>query len=264
MNESPKSASVSLPMLPMSDHEHRCVYRPSQFARMPLLYPTRKLTPSELDDQLAMGRRRSGTYLYFTACPTCVECRPTRVWIDEFQLSKSMRRIWRRAERELSTSVNYPSDDEQRLLIFNHHRLERDLASTREAYTQEDFRSFLVDTCCESRELSFRLKDRLIGCSIVDVGERSLSAVYTFFDPFYSDYSIGTYAVLKQMELAKSLGKDLVYLGMYVADNQHLRYKGRYSPQERLIDGRWTRFDEPISNWTSKVGVSSAGEDETI
>jgi arginine-tRNA-protein transferase len=33
-----------------------------------------------------------------------------------------------------------------------------------------------------------------------------------------------------------------VYLGLYVAENAHLRYKAGFLPHERRIDGEWRRF----------------------
>jgi arginine-tRNA-protein transferase len=70
-----------------------------------------------------------------------------------------------------------------------------------------------------------------------------LSAVYTYFDPQFEKLSLGTYAILKQMQLAENTGRKYVYLGLYVAENQHLNYKARFTPQERLIDGRWVTFE---------------------
>jgi arginyl-tRNA--protein-N-Asp/Glu arginylyltransferase len=102
----------------------------------------------------------------------------------------------------------------------------------------------LVDTCCQSTlELQFRREGQLVAVSIVDCGAQSLSAVYTYFDPAFDRLSLGTYSILKQMQLAESTQRKYVYLGMYVAQNQHLNYKARFRPQERLIGGRWIAFD---------------------
>ncbi len=227
---------------------------------MPLLYPTRKLTGSELDDQLAQGRRRSGSYLYFTECPTCNSCEPTRVELARFQLSRSMKRVLKEGDRALQTYIAIPSADLNRLEVFNRHRMQRDLAASREAYSSEDFRSFLVDTCCETREISFWHDDRLIGCSIVDFGVESMSAVYSFFDPEYSRFSLGTYAILKQFALAREINKKYLYLGMYVEDNQHLRYKGRFAPQERFIGGKWIPFASPMTDWSSRISSPATND----
>ena len=220
---------------------------------MPLLYPTRRLTGEELDEQLASGRRRSGAFVYYTACPTCTSCEPTRLEVQGFGLSRSMKRVLQTGNRHLESRVGPPCDDATRLKLFNLHRKERNLASSNEAYSFEDFHGFLVETCCDSYEMSFWDQETLVACSIVDCGQQSVSAVYTFFDPTYTRLSPGTYSILKQIEWATLQGRRYLYLGMFVADNQHLRYKARFTPQERFIDGVWVSFSQPLEDWSSSL-----------
>jgi arginine-tRNA-protein transferase len=124
------------------------------------------------------------------------------------------------------------------------HRNQRELGQGDREYEASDYEGFLVDTCCDSTiEIQFRKEDQLVAVSIVDCGTESLSAVYTYFDPQFEKLSLGTYAILKQMQLAENTGRKYVYLGLYVAENQHLNYKARFTPQERLIDGRWVTFE---------------------
>jgi arginine-tRNA-protein transferase len=241
--------SGGAPMLELADHVHPCVYRPTEKAKMPLLYPTRRLSPEELDIQLAMGRRRSGSFVYYTSCSQCRACEPTRLDVNLFSPTKSMRRILSVGDRACRVEVGMPREDQTRLTVFNRHRLGRGLAISQELYEAAEFSGFLVDSCCESIELSFWDDQRLIGCSVVDCGNESISAVYTYFDPDYSRLSVGTYSILKQIEFAQTRGTRYVYLGMYVADNQHLRYKARFSPQERFINGEWIAFELPMTDW---------------
>jgi leucyl-tRNA---protein transferase len=247
-------------MLELSDHKHPCVYRPSQLARMPLLYPTRRLTGEELDEQLAIGRRRSGAFVYFTACPTCTSCEPTRLEVQGYKMSRSMKRVLHQGDRELSIRVGPPCADSDRLELFNLHRQQRNLATSMEAYSYEDFCGFLVESCCESYELSFWNGEKLVACSVVDCGLESVSAVYTFFDPAYLRLSPGTYSILKQIEWAASLGKRYLYLGMFVADNQHLRYKARFAPQERYLKGTWVAFNVPMDDWSATIDPKDSTE----
>jgi arginine-tRNA-protein transferase len=48
--------------------------------------------------------------------------------------------------------------------------------------------------------------------------------------------------VLKEIQLARALGLEWYYLGLYVGGCRALRYKASYFPHERLIDGVWRRF----------------------
>jgi len=248
-------------MLELSDHKHNCVYRPNHIARMPLLYPTRRLTPEELDEQLAIGRRRSGAFVYYTACPTCSACEPTRLEVQRFTPSRSMKRVANYGDKHLETRIRRPSGDTMRLELFNLHRQQRNLAATNDNYSFEDFNGFLIESCCDSYELSFWYQDALIASSIVDCGHESVSAVYTFFHPSYARFSPGTYSILKQIEWTAKQGKRYLYLGMFVADNQHLRYKARFAPQERLIGGKWIAFEQPLADWTDAIGVPGEQEE---
>ena len=151
-----------------------------------------------------------------------------------------MRRVLRRGDRELTVRWADPIVDQTRIDLFNSHRNGQDLGRDDHPVDAASYHSFLVDSCCHTRELSIRLDGRLIGIAIVDIGQTSLSAVYTHFHPDASRYSIGTYAILKQIEYATERNMQWVYLGMYVADNPHLNYKSRFTPQQRLIAGTWT------------------------
>jgi arginine-tRNA-protein transferase len=98
---------------------------------------------------------------------------------------------------------------------------------------------FLINTSCPTIELSFWLQNRLAAVSIVDCGQDSLSAVYTYFDPEFSDLSLGTYAIIRQFRWATRTNRTWLYLGMYVAQNRHLNYKGTFLPQQRFQQGNW-------------------------
>ncbi len=219
-----------------------CPYRDGVTARMPLRLPVGSVTPIITDQLLAMGYRRSGDYLYRTQCPACEECRPTRVDVQKFRLTTSMRRVLNRGERDLHWRWEQPRVDSLRVSLFNQHREARKLGQGSSPIDTEAFRSFLTDTCCNTMELAIYREEQLIAVSIVDSGERSTSAVYTFFDPTEQRYSLGTFAILKQIHWAQRTGRQYVYLGMYVAENRHLNYKARFTPQQRLINGTWVDF----------------------
>ncbi|EMI19415.1 Arginine-tRNA-protein transferase, predicted, prokaryotic [Rhodopirellula maiorica SM1] len=228
----------------VQDQLQPCPYLDEAVARMPLRLPIGNVTPEITDQMLVMGFRRSGDFVYRTQCPACQECRPTRIDVSTFRLTKSFKRVLRRGDQDLSCQWNPPSVDSLRVEIFNQHRQVRNLGLSDEPVDEDAYRSFLADSCCQTRELSIWKDGELIAVSIVDLGRESTSAVYTHFRPEHGRYSLGTYAVLKQIEWAAATGRRYVYLGMYVAENDHLNYKSRFKPQQRLIDGKWIDFDK--------------------
>lgn len=234
----PAVASARPSLVVVYDSPQECPYLDGQVARMPLEYPRRALTPVDLDQLLERGYRRTGGMLYRTRCPKCSECIPARVDVNAFVITKSMRRVLKRCDRDLQVAWGKPVSDAERVTLFNEHRAAREL-SRNGPVSESEYHEFLVASCVETAEISFRYKGQLIGAAIADVGENSINAVYTHFDPSFGRYSIGTAAVLMQVQYARQTGRQHVYLGLYVAENSHLNYKDRFRPQQRLLNGVW-------------------------
>ena len=61
------------------------------------------------------------------------------------------------------------------------------------------------------------------------------SAFYCFYDPDYKDFSLGKYAVLKQIELAREQQIDWLYLGYYIKNCQKMNYKNQFKSLSQLF-----------------------------
>ena len=174
---------ASLPILSVLENEHPCSYLPNRTANMPLFVPQRHVTNEEFDHMLEHGMRRSGNFAYYTACQGCEACEPVRVDVTKFRWTDSMRRVLNRGDRLLRTEVGSPDFSEERLELFNRHRMQRGLEQGDGEYAPYDYQGFLVSTCCESTyELRFSLDGVLVGLSVIDLGATGISAVYTYFD----------------------------------------------------------------------------------
>ncbi|MFK7736347.1 MAG: arginyltransferase [Pirellulaceae bacterium] len=256
----------------ISDEPDVCSYLPDRTARLPLCLPVTQVTGEHLDLMLENGYRRSGAFFYRPSCPQCAACEAIRIatvavsdeattgdsadasgvrpgaigaedGIPVFRPSRTHKRTLQRGERELRFEVNLPTVDRQRVELFNLHRRERGLDhGDAGGITTSEYRSFLLNAPCDSLELSIWYEMELIAVSISDVGTRSLSAVYTYFDPSYSKYGLGTLAVLKQWELGRQTDRRWLYLGLYVEANRHLNYKARFRPHQRRVGGEWRSF----------------------
>jgi len=232
----------SPPELVVYDEAQPCPYLTGRTARLPLRIPARPLTRPELDQRLTAGDRRQGIFLYHTHCPSCRACEPIRIDVTDFQPGRTQRRTLTRNNRLFQVELGQPLADERRVALYNRHKEGRGLGSGRTPIDLDGYREFLVLTSCETFELRYRLNDQLVGVALVDRGEDSLSAVYCYYDPAFAATSLGTYSILKQIELCQRWKLRYLYLGLYIQESENMRYKARFLPHERLIGGEWVRI----------------------
>jgi len=233
----------SPPELVVYDEPQPCPYLDGRVARLPLRIPARPLTRLELDQRLCSGDRRQGIFLYHTSCPDCSACEPIRIDVQEFRFGRTHRRVLARGNRDLSVEMGPALADERRIELYNRHKQLRGLGSGRSQIDFDGYREFLVLSSCESFELRYSLGGEMIAVALVDRAESGLSAVYCYYDPAYEELSLGTYSILKQIELCREWGLRYLYLGLYIGESQRMRYKARFLPHERLLNGQWQRFD---------------------
>jgi arginine-tRNA-protein transferase len=104
----------------------------------------------------------------------------------------------------------------------------------------EEFEGFLHAGPPFTREVVFRIGERLLGAGIVDVEPQAVSAVYFYFDPELSGRSPGTFNVLWLVEECRRRGVPWLYLGYHVVGGLGMAYKTDYRPHQILgEDGRW-------------------------
>lgn len=229
--------------LVVHDEPEACPYLPGQVARLPLRVPARRLAAEEADARWAHGDRRHGLLLYRPACPECRACEPMRIPVASFTAGRRHRRILRNGDRALTLVVDEPRFSQARLALYEKHKELRGLRLSTEARMgAAGYRGFFTDSCVDTLEMSYWYRGRLAGVAIVDRGARALSAVYTYYDPELARLSPGTYSILKQLELCRRWQLEYLYLGFFVRDNPHMRYKAEFRPHERLIDGAWVAF----------------------
>jgi arginine-tRNA-protein transferase len=219
-----------------------CPYLAGQIARMPLRRPL-GMAPSEFDERMAAGDRRMGRYLYRTQCPLCSACEAIRVPVQEFVAVRTFKRTLNRGDELLQLRVGPPQCDEVRTDLYNRHKVERGLTIDDGEIDLDGYYGFLVDSCARTLEFSYWHNEQLVAVGISDRGATTLNAVYCYFDPSFYQLSLGTYNVLKQIELCQTWRLEYLYLGLYIAASPHMNYKARYLPHERLIGGKWQRFE---------------------
>lgn len=225
------------------DETEPCPYLSGETARMPLCMPLSKISHPQTDLRLMHGYRRTGEFLYQTNCPNCKACESIRVDVEAFEFSRNARRVLKRGDKKFEQTIGELQADPERIDLFNTHRRARGLAKRDTDIDIEEYTWGFVRSCLDSFEITYRYEGKLVAVAICDIGKFSLSAVYTYYDPNFPKDSIGTYSVLKQIQLCSTRRIEHLYLGYYVEGSPHMVYKSRFRPHERLIDGEWVLFE---------------------
>ncbi len=201
-----------------------------------------------LNDTLTQsGFRRSQTIAYRPACENCRACISVRVKVDEFRLSKSLRRVSRRNWDILGSVVRTEPTAEQ-YALFRGYLDARHGDGGMADMTVLDYSMMVEDSHVETRLIEYRALDLegrgpLAGVCLTDILADGLSMVYSFYEPDEEKRSLGTFMILDHIERARRLGLPHVYLGYWVQGSHKMAYKARFLPQERLGMNGWERVE---------------------
>ena len=217
---------------------HACSYLAEQEATTLFIDPRQTLS-QELYTQLSlMGFRRSGDHLYRPHCSQCSACIPTRVAVTEFKRSKSQKRVWRR-NKDLEVRETDSIDDDEAYVLYERYIRGRHADGDMFPPERDQYRSFLNNGLGCTRYFRFYDQGRLIAIVVADQMLDGLSAIYTFYDPEQDARSLGTYAVLFQIDLMEKAQLDYVYLGYLIKNCDKMSYKSRFQPLELFRGGNW-------------------------
>ncbi len=123
--------------------------------------------------------------------------------------------------------------------VYQHYQRARHPDSEMCDPDPEKYFQFVVGTAVETTFFEFRLRERLLAVAICDELDDAVSAVYTFFDPKFSSRSLGTYAILWQIDYCRRTHRDWMYLGYWINESTKMRYKASFQPAQIFRRGRW-------------------------
>jgi len=215
-----------------------CSYLPDRSAISVFADPDARLSPAVYQQLAGFGFRRSGNDLYVPACPGCAECIPVRVPVRQFRRSRNQQKLWNR-NRDLSIAVLPAGYRDEHFRLYARYLGSRHPGGGMDQPTPEDYLNFLTSSWCETLFVEFRLQDTPVAVAVTDRLPNALSAVYTFFEPRLARRSLGTYAVLRQIEFARDLGCDWHYLGYWIPGCGKMAYKNRFRPLQAYQHGKW-------------------------
>ncbi len=221
---------------------HDCHYLPGRQARTAFIDPDAALDTRRYQQLLELGFRRSGRHVYRPHCPDCDACRSARVPVQSFQPRRNQRRIRRLNASDIEIREHPCSFSRAHFELYRRYTASRHSGGEMADMDEEQYMGFIDSGWCDTVLIEFHLGDRLVAVAVTDVLPDGLSAVYTFFDPELGSRSLGTYAILSQIERARLAGRHWLYLGYWIAESPKMAYKTDYRPLELLQDGRWQPY----------------------
>ena len=187
---------------------------------------------------LDKGYRRYGKELYRPDCKTCTECQIIRIPVNEFVMTKSQKRVWSRGNKVIKHKIVKPEYNAEKVIIYQKYLdfQHQDINDPRkkEKVNEQYYKEFLVNTFLGDKtyELQLHIENKIVGVGIIDKVNNILSAVYFMFHPDYNKYSLGTYAILLGIDLAKKWNLEYYYPGYFIKNCKAMNYKSKFGPSE--------------------------------
>ncbi len=218
---------------------HSCSYIPRQKAITKFVLPTALLDNDVYSELAKNGYRRSGDNIYTPACSNCRQCIPVRLKVTDFKLTRRHLRTKKR-NADITIHQKPSSFENEHFELYKSYINVRHADSPMSSLTRKEYMSFLTSSWSNTAFLEFRANNKLLAVAVTDLLKDGMSSVYTFFCPEASHRSLGNFAILKQIELAKELELQWLYLGYWMRDCRKLSYKTNFRPIQYRINEQWT------------------------
>lgn len=224
-----------------------CSYLPERSARSQVATPPQLINAALYDQLINMGFRRSGLFTYRPYCDNCQACIATRIPVNSFKATRSQQRAWRKYQ-SMDIRILPLDYSNEHFELYQHYQQSRhaepQITNESVEHNKDQYKQFLLQTNIESILVEFREEGILRMVSIIDVLNDGLSSVYTFYDTRITSSSFGTFSILWQIEQAKMLKLDYIYLGYYIEQSEKMSYKSLYRPLQGLVNGQWSTIFE--------------------
>ena len=199
------------------------------------------------------GWRRFGRSFVFPQCEGCNECKSLRIDVNNYKFSKSQQKTINRNDNT-EISVNQPWVSDEHIALYNkyhQYKAKRDGWKHTDISRTEYFETFVEGAHEFGKELRYYIDGKLVCIDLIDILDDGISAIYCYYDPDYPRYSLGTYSLLYQIEVAEALGLDWVYLGYWVDGYKSFEYKKNFQPLQ-ILEGFPLMFEKPEwKPWTT-------------
>ena len=166
-----------------------------------------------LNDALSkQGFRRSQNVLYRPSCAECTGCMSARIRVADFVPNRTQRRILK-ATQHLRRNATSPWATEAQFALFRRYLDARHADGGMADMDVFEFAAMIEETPIKTRVIEYTRPSsdeprgrELAAVSLTDVFDDGLSMVYSFFDPDLTDLSLGTFAILDHISIAREAG----------------------------------------------------------
>jgi arginine-tRNA-protein transferase len=243
--------SIDVPSVDFCTLDYECAYLPNKKTRMYYRYIP-EATKELASELIKRGWRRFGHSYFHPICAGCSECKNIRIDVKNFKPTKSQRRAIKK-NKETLIYVQKPSLTLEHVELYNKfHRFKAQKSGWKyyEIDVETYYTEFVVGAHDFGKEVLYFADGHLVGVDLIDILDDGISSIYFFYDPDYQHLSLGIYSLLKQIDFAKRLGLEWIYLGYWVDGCASFAYKTGFKPYE-LLDGFPPLTQEP--NWQKVV-----------
>ncbi len=217
--------------------DYECAYLPDKTVRMHYKHIERA-TQKYNTALIHRGWRRFGSYYFHPICNGCTECKSLRINVNEFKLSKSQKKSIKR-NKNTEIIIQKPSLTQAHLDLYNKYHAfkhQKDDWTHRNISPREYKENFVEGAHEFGKEVLYMQDGEIIGVDLIDILDDGISSIYFYYNPDFPRLSLGIYSLLYQIELAKVLELEWIYLGYWVDGCKAFAYKSNFQPQELLND----------------------------
>ncbi|BCD67308.1 leucyl-tRNA---protein transferase [Nitratiruptor sp. YY09-18] len=192
------------------------------------------------------GWRRFGHSYFHPICKGCSECKNIRIDVQNFKPTRSQKRAIKK-NRNTQIYIQKPTLTYEHVELYNKFHKFKETKSGwnyNEMDVQTYYEEFVVGAHNFGKEVLYFADDKLIAVDLIDILDDGISSIYFFYDPEYEKLSLGVYSLLVQIQLAKNLGLEWIYLGYWVDGCKSFAYKTNFKPYQ-ILEGFPPLEEEP-------------------
>lgn len=218
--------------------EFDCSYLPNRQEQLLVILDPSCYSTDKFESLLGLGFRRGGNQIYRPHCPICSACNSVRVLAQDFIPSKSQKRKLNKAKNQFE--VKYSTQERPEYYpLYSKYITMRHQDGSMYPPEKEQFQSFLLCSWLKITFIELWHQDTLAAVAVTDCMNSSISAIYTFFDPDFEHYSLGSVMILEQLKFAKEQNKQYVYLGYQIDECDKMKYKTQFLPAQKQLNDEW-------------------------